>query len=760
MNKTSLTTAICGTMIAFASGQNALATTYSNVQVNGNGRIEDGIVLSIAGLVPGKDYSASEINDALQRLYASGLFDQAEIVPNGNSLVINVAENATVGRVYFEGNQNVDDEQLAEFVKIGPRSGLDRAQIETDAQNIRRLYAAQSRFDATVTPVVIPVNEGVYNVVFEINEGTIADVERLTFQGNYQVSDWQLRRTVSTGETGLFSGLFSRDNFVSEKILSDQSRLENYYQENGFYNARIRATSTDYNALGDYYLTYTIDEGRKFYFGNVNFSNEMTGVDAQQFAEFIQIQTGKVYKQSDIRKTIEAIEKEANFRGYPFLRVEPVVVTNEATGQLDVTLRLYQTPRVYVDRIDIHGNDVTLDRVIRRQFDVVEGDPMNARKLTEARQRLERLGFFSRVEVNARESSVDGRQIVDVEVEEQNTGSLNFGANYSGGAGLSAFVTLSEKNFLGRGQYVSATIDAGKYSQTAKFSFTEPGLFERDVAAGFDLYYQDSNRTESLYQATNIGFEPRVSFPTGENSRLTLNYFIRSNEIRDVSSATSPLIIADEGRLITSGIGATWFLDNTNSLQSPTKGWYLRLGGNFAGLGGDSSYLQLGGKAKLFYPVFSEDFIFSAEVEGGSIQSLNDQSIRVTDRYFLGTDSFLGFSNGGLGPRDQTDDVNSSLGGNNYAAFRTDFTFPTFLPEELGLRGQVFYNAGSVWGLDRVEGGASGVIDDSFHLRQSAGAGLLWNIGGAELRFSWTEVLEKQDYDLTRNFQVSFASSF
>ncbi len=745
---------------AYLCTTGAMAANYSNFQVSGSGRIDPSIVLGVAGLSNGTAVSDAGANAALQRLYASGLFSSVEMVPSGNTLIIKVQENATIGRIYFEGNRNEDDDVLQSIISIGPRDGLDRAKVEEEAQTIRRYYASKSRFDAEVRPVIIPVADGVFNVVYEINEGTISDVERVTFTGNQNVSDWQLRRVINTGETNFASNIFSRDNFASEKLVSDQARLENYYQEHGFYNAQIKAVSADYNALGDYYLTYAINEGRQYRFGQIQFSSDIPGISATRYTNLVKSDPGKIYKASDVRETIESIEEAAAREGYPFLRVQPIVTPDEATGQLNIRYAMTQGSKVYVDRIDIHGNESTIDRVIRRQFDLVEGDPMNERKVVEARQRLEQTGFFSRVAVTARESGVEGKQIIDVEVEEANTGSLGFGASYSPEGGASVFASLSENNFLGRGQFISTRVDIGQVSQSGSLSFREPGLFERDLAAGFDLYYRQSTQEGANYQTTDLGFEPYVSFPVTDNSRLNLRYFIRSNEIRDVAENVSPLIVAEEGEVLTSGVSATWTWDELNAFNNPTRGWIARLGGAYAGIGGDANWYQLSGRAKMYYPVFNDDVIFSATLEGGMIESSNELPIRINERYFLGGSSFIGFAPMGIGPRDKSGDINSALGGKYYGSLLTELRFPVGLPDELGIKGSVFYQAGSVWGLDQTAGGASGVIDDDFYLRQSVGASLLWDVGGSYFRFSYANAFDHQEYDITDSFSVSLETRF
>lgn len=752
-------TSIAALMIA---GQ-AWSANYSSFQVVGNERIQDSIVLGTAGLTQGVAVDDAGLNAAIQRLFTSGLFSDVDVrIVNGRA-VITVVENATISGIYFEGNDKVKDEQLASIVSLGARDGLDKAKIEEDIQSIRRFYAARSRFDVDIKAQAISNNNGTYKLIFVVDEGSVSEIDRITFSGNEGVSDWVLRRVVNSSEAGIFSNLFSQDNFATEKLAADKDAILNYYRENGYYDVQIRASSADYDAGGNFFISYSILEGPKYQIGNITYESKIAGVETGVFEPLVGIRSGKIFKASDIIKAVEAIEIEAERRGLPFLRANPVITTRENDGLLDIEFVLESASRVYVERIDIHGNDQTIDRVIRRKFETSEGDPLNGRKIAEARQELESLGFFNRVQVVSREGSTIDKKIIDVEVEEANTGSLSFGGGYSSSDSWSVNVNFTERNFLGRGQYLALSVDYGANAQTGRLSFAEPALFDRDLLGAFDLYYSQSASAASGYSTTNIGFEPRISLPTGENSRLTLGYFIKSNDLTTEDyTSTSPLVGADEGKLVTSGVSASWVIDKTDNKRSPSKGWIFRLGGKIAGLGGDAQWTQAATKAKVFYPVWNNEIILSAEVEGGAIQPYGDTtSVRINERFMLGGNNGLtGFNSGGLGPRDSLGEINSALGGNYYAAARANVSFPLGLPESFGITGAAFWEVGSVWGLDNVDGGASGVVDDSFKLRGTRGLSLLWNLGGQTLAFNFADPYQQEEGDETEQFTVSFVSKF
>ena len=745
------------------------AGTYTNFVVEGNQRIEDSIVLGTAGLVNGRAVDDAELNEAVQRLYASGLFSEVRIEIRGNTVIIHVVENATISGVYFEGNSKVSDEELASVVQLGPRDGLDKQKIDEDVQAIKRLYASKSRYDVEVRPVLIESGPNTYKLVFEIDEGSVSEIERVTFSGNQGVDDRTLRRVISQREAGIFSGLFQTDNYSTERVGVDRAAIENYYHEHGYYNVSVEVSESDYDAQGRFYITYRIREGQKFDFGEIKLTSEITGVSSDTFKSLIETKKGEIYKRSKISDTIEAIELAAEEKGYAFLRVTPDIEANEKDGTLDIEYKLENAERVYVERIDIRGNDTTIDRVIRRELEIVEGDPMNQRKISEARRKIEATGHFSKVSVQVRDGRTPNQKIVDIEVEEAPTGSLGFSGNYSSEAGFGAGIQFSENNFLGRGQRVVANLnlsgiggdqdeesdeESGLGSYAGQFSFTEPRMFDRDVSGGFDLYYRAGSNGAAGYQTTAYGFEPRLSFPLNDEARVSLGYFAYNTEVRDVSDGASTVITDAVGESFTSGVSAVFTMDNTDLEYAATRGWILRAGAKYAGIGGDNQWFQTAFKAKYFKPVYNNLMQFSVELEGGRIEALGDAPVPVYERFFLGGSNTLkGFELNRTGPKDGT----SWLGGNSFVAARTQLDFP--LPgvlDGLGLRGAIWAEAGSVWSLDGVAEG----VDDSYSLRATRGASVLWNLGAQTLSFNVNDPFQYEDTDVTAPFSVSFARRF
>ncbi len=733
---------------------------FSAILVVGNQTLPSQTVIAFSGIDLTQNLSSADINEALRRLFASGLFADVDIRAAAGRLVITVVENQTIGIVNFEGNSSFSDAELASLVTSQARRPLDRATIESDARRIAQLYTQSAQFTAQVTPLIIQLTDGRANLVFEIAEGRVNRVESVSFVGNSQFSDRRLRRVIPTSESGFLNFLFNSDNFSLERANADRAALLEFYRDRGFVDVDVRSGLSEFALDRDgFFLTYTVNEGAIFNFGNASVSTELAGVDIAEFERLIKSRPGRIYKASKVEDTIEAIEAEATRRGLPFLRAVPRVTKNEADGTIDINYVLVNGQRLYVERIDIRGNSQTLDRVIRREFEMAEGDAFNPRKMREAEAALRRLRFFSNLSVSVREGATPETAIIEVDVEDTSTGSFNFGAGFSTDSGISANFSITERNFLGRGQRFALSVDYGESSQSISFGFTEPALFDRDLAAGFDIYYRSANRSESSYQTTAIGLEPNFAFPVGEDSRANIGYKLASIEIRDTILTTSPIIT--EGTVVTSSISFGLSIDKRDSSFDPTSGYILRLNTEYAGLGGDTQFSRSTARVKGYFSLFDQTVVLSADLEGGSLFTLDGGNSRITDRFFLGGQNFRGFSVGGIGPRD--DDgltINDSLGGNFYAVARLDATFPLGLPEDLGIRGGVFLDAGSVWGLDGAPVGASGVIDTSAQLRASAGFALYWNTPIGPLVFNWSNPFLSVAGDETQSFSVSVRTGF
>ena len=538
----------------------------------------------------------------------------------------------------------------------------------------------------------------------------------------------------------------------------DAELLRRFYLSRGFADFEVLSSVAELSPdRSRFFITFTVNEGERYTFGPQTVQSLAAGLDPAEFEDLIVPREGDVYNANLVDRTIDRMVFLAGQQGFAFVQIRPRAIRDVQTRTIGVVYELVEGPQVFVERIDIEGNQRTLDRVIRREFDLVEGDAFNSRSVDNARRSIRGLGFFSRVDVQTERGSAEDRANIRVEVEEQPTGSLTFGLGFSSADGPIGEVSISESNFLGRGQFVRGRVVVAGEQQVADFTFREPAFLDRDLAAGFNIYYRQEDRSdESSFEQTNIGFVPSVSFPLSENSRLTLNYRISSDEIRDVRADASPLIKLDEGTAITSSIGYSYTYDRRNDPLFPSAGYILTFGQEFAGVGGDATYVKTTGIARGFLSFLEEDVIVSVALEGGMINSI-DYDTRITDRFTIGGDVLRGFRRGATGPRDfATDDA---LGGNIYVALRNEVSFPLGLPDDLGISGGVFADVGTLFDLDRTSAGGS-TVDDSAKLRASVGVSLFWNSAFGPLRINLAKPIVEEDGDEDEIFRLTVGTRF
>ena len=743
----------------------ALAQSYqiSTVKVEGNDKVDPETIASYAGIGPGKSVSAAELNDAYQRIKNTGLFESVDLVPSGGKLTIRVKEYPTINIVNFEGNKRLKDEKLAGIISSKSRRVYSPAQAEADAALITDIYQQEGRLAATVTPRIIRRSGNRVDLAFEIKEGKLVEVERLSFVGNRAFSDRRLRQVLDTKQAGIFRQLVTRDTFVADRLEFDKQLLRDFYQSRGYVDFQVLDAVGEVTRERDgFFVTFTVREGQSFKFGKVSTVSEVDGIDAEEFRKMVKLRTGTTYSPSVIETNIARLENLALQKGLNFVSIEPRITRNERDQTLDIAFAITRGPRVFVERIDIQGNTTTLDKVIRRQFTTVEGDPFNPREVRRAAERIRALGFFKEANVDTKQGSAPDQVIVNVDVQEQPTGSLSFGASYGADVGVGLTAGFKETNFLGRGQTIGVSIDGASSSQSGSFTFVEPAFLGRDLSFSFSAEYARTSSQNSYYDTQLAAVSAGIGFPISENGTLSLNYRIAESRIFNVDSSSSQ-ILRDEaalGGLLSSSLGYSCSYDTRNSSLNPKTGFLLRFGQDIAGLGGDLKYVQTDALALAERRILNDDVTLRAVFEGGMINMINGNS-RVTERFF-GNSKIRGFEANGIGPRDLSSTNQDALGGNMYATARFETEFPIGLPEEYSIRGGAFVDFGSVWGLDNTNGGATGTntVDDSFSLRSSIGVSLFWDTPIGPLRFNLSRAIKKQSYDKERKFDLTISSQF
>nr|WP_239494742.1 outer membrane protein assembly factor BamA [Roseovarius amoyensis] len=743
-------------LAVFAAPRDASAQTYrfNSVAIEGNQRVDPATVLTYAGISRGETVTAGQLNDAYQRVLDSGLFETVQMVPQGGRLLIKVTEYPTINQISFEGNRKIKDEDLEGIVESRSRQVFSPSRAERDAAEISKAYVQNGRVAARVTPKVIRRSENRVDLVFEIFEGRGIEIERVSFVGNKAYSDRRLRRVVESKQAGLLRALIARDTFVEDRLAFDQQVLTDFYQSRGYVDFRVTGTNAELARERDgYFVTFNIQEGQQFRFGDITVTSDIPTVNADTYRDVLRIKSGVVYSPSLVEEAIARMERLGIRHGVDFLRVEPRITRNDRDLTLDIEFALVRGPRVFVERIDIDGNTTTLDRVIRRQFDTVEGDPFNPREIREAAERIRALGYFKDADVNAREGSRPDQVVVDVDVEETTTGSLTFGGSFSSDAGLGVSIGLRERNFLGRGQTLGASLSVSGDEANYSIDFIEPAFLGRDVAFSFSSSYVDTSNDNSLFDTTYANFRPGLTFPVAERSRMTLYYSATYSDQGGYFGA-SPTLAAESvlGGLWSSAIGYRFVYDSRDVGLNPNAGIMIDTGVEVAGLGGDQEYvkstLRLVGETR----VFNEEVTLRGVLEGGAIDFSGTPTSRAADRF---THKVMrGFEPNGMGPTQSGE----HLGGNLFAALKFEAEFPLGLPEEFGMTGGAFYDIGSIWNVDTI--GPPLPVSTSFKPRHVVGLSLFWESPFGPIRMDFSKALEKEPFDIERNFDFSVRTDF
>ncbi len=750
-----------GVSVPFLTPAVAQVFAFSSVVIEGNERVDTATILSYAGIARGQEVSAGQLNDAYQRLVRSGLFETVDISPQGSTMVIRVAEYPFVNIINFEGNKILKDGDLAGIIQSQSRKVYSPSTAESDAAAIAEIYRVRGRLAATVAPKVIRRDGNRVDLVFEITEGKVVEIERLSFVGNRAFSDRRLRQVLETKQAGFLRSLIQRDSFVAERLEVDKQMLTDFYRSRGYIDFEVLDASAETTRERDAsFVTFTVREGLPYSIGEVTTVSEVEGVETADFEAAQKIRAGQTFNPAIIENNIARMENLALKKGLNFVRVDPRITRDDRNQIVNIEFAIVRGNRVFVERIDIEGNATTLDEVVRRQFRTVEGDPFNPREIRQSAERIRALGFFSDAQVNAEQGSSPDQVVVNVDVEEQPTGSLNFGLSYSVSSGTGFNISFSERNFLGRGQALSVSLANTTDTQNSSFSFTEPSLLGRDLSLNFNGFYNTSDNDNSLYKTRNIGLGFGIGFPVGEQSRIDLRYALSEDKLYDYTG-DSPILIAEtaqgtNGALMTSAIGFTYEFDNRITGLNPDSSFLFRFGQEIGGLGGDTEFLTSTALAVAERKVLNEEVTVRAIFEGGYVHDLGSTGTRVTDRFF-GNGKIRGFEPNGIGPRDGTD--SDALGGNAFVVARFEADFPLGLPEEYGITGGAFLDVGSVWSLDNTAG-LLGTVDDGFNPRVAVGLSLLWNTPIGPLRFNFSRAVVKEDYDKEQTFDLTVSTKF
>ena len=761
--------------------------------VKGNERIEPSTVIAYLPVGVGDTVDAAKEDLALKALARTGLFSDESIAFENGDLIVTIVENPIINRVLFEGNSSLKDDKLKDEVSVRPRGIFTRAKVQSDVARILELYRRSGRISATVTPQIVELPQKRVDLIFKIDEGPKSGILRVNFLGNKAFSDNDLRGVVVTEESKWYKFFSSNSNYDPDRLEYDKEQLRKFYRNRGYYDFRVVSAvaelAPDKNGFA---VTYTIDEGPEYKFGKISVETELQKLDKNVLQALVPIHSGELYEDKAIENATDALTFAAGAAGFAFVDVRPRFVRHPETRTIDVVFDVKEGPRVYIGRIDIVGNTQTLDYVIRREMNVAEGDAYNRALVDRSKNQIKALGFFKDVDITEVPGDAPDRTNLQVKVEEQPTGELSFSAGYSSVDQLVIDLGFAEHNFRGRGQDLRARVSVGSLQQDIDFSFTEPRFQGRDLAAGADLYYYKYDLTQfSSYKTTSLGGGLRLNFPLSINSRGSVNYTLRNDDVQIDPSLCDPTaellsfsVCSQRGSFITSLVGYGARIDRRNDPILPTRGFTMGFTQDFAGVGGDVKYIRTEGDAA-WYHGFSKSFILSVTGSAGFVNGWGGDHVRINDRFYKGGLTFRGFETAGIGPRDLSFGRTDALGGKAYAIGTIELTIPTYLPEQYGIKAALFTDFGTLGGLDPVDKLAPVPVDpndltkgfvkdangnfvltrspdirDDFGLRASAGLKVQWKSPMGPLEFDFSQVLAKEPYDKTELFRFSTATRF
>jgi outer membrane protein insertion porin family len=762
-----------GAVVGFVSSVAvAEAAVVNRIDVSGNSRVDAATVRGNITIQPGQDFSNFDIDESVRRLFATGLFSDVTISQGGGALIVTVAENQIVNQVVFNGNRRIRDRQLETIVQTKPLGPFNQASIEADIQSIQDAYAAVGRSDATVTTTTVPLEDGRVNIAFEINEGDRTRISSINFVGNQAFGNGRLREVISTKRSNFLSFLTRRDVYDQDKLRADEELLRRFYYNRGYADFQIVSSFAELDeSTNEYTVTITVEEGERYTFGDVNILSSVPDVDTEALNRLVESRSGATYSAEKVEDTIVALSENVATAGFPFAQITPRGDRDFANRTISVTYLIDQGPRAYVERIEIRGNTRTRDYVIRREFDLSEGDAFNQSLVRRARERLERLGYFSAVNISTAPGSQPDRIVIIVDVQDQPTGEFAIGAGYSTGSDGGATIegSITERNFLGRGQFIRVAAGGGEDSRSYNITFTEPYFLGYRLAAGFDVFRTEDQRADN-YDFEQQGVTLRVAAPITQNLTFGVNYnFVESEyfqkdedgRIFELSNAYREAVALSPW--IKSSVSTTLTYNTLDDRQLPREGFYAQAGVEFAGLGGDAEFVKFTGRANYFHLLSeSADIVGSLSAGAGHMIGTGDDT-RVFDQFFIGGETIRGFESRGIGPRSEalSDGSRDSLGGTTYFNVSAEASMPMpIVPRDFGLRVAAFADAGTLYGSELSDAVQVGGIGFDQSWRASVGASLIWASPFGPLRLDYAIPVAKEDFDEVQEFRFGASTRF
>ncbi len=742
-------------LLALMSSVSAHAASVyvENIKVEGLQRVEPETVLSYVTVQKNSLADSAALDESLKQLYDTGLFNDVSLnmLQNG-TLLIQVEENPVINQVLFDGNDKVDDEMLESEVRLAPRSTYSRSKVQEDVQRILEVYKRSGRYAAVVEPQIIKRDQNRVDLIFKIDEGPLASIDKINFIGNSHYDHDDLQEVIMSKESRWYRIFSSSENYDADKTNYDKELLRRFYYKRGYADFRVVSAVAELSPdKKSFVLTYVLDEGKRYKVRGIDVVSEIADVKAEDYKKYIELEVDDWFNNDAVEKSVTAITDELGKKGFAFVDVEPEYIKNTLTGDVDIVFRINEGERIFVDRINISGNTRTHDEVIRREMRIEEGDAFNVSKIRDSRRNIEGLDYFSKVDISTTPKDANKADL-DINVEEKSTGYFNVGVGYSTVNGMLVQAGVTENNFRGLGQRLSLDGSVSERSQEYGLSFTEPYFLDRRLRAGFDLFRtEDDYQDESSYDSSTNGGRLRLGWNYTDDLSQQVRYTLREDKIENVGRYASKYIKDEEGSYVDSSVGQTIAYDKRDSMINPKDGYYLSFGNDVSGLGGDERYLKFDGKAYRYYTL-ADDYTFKFFANGGYIVGYDKEDVRLPNRYYLGGATLRGFDVAGIGARDKY--TRDALGGNWMLYTGGEVSFPIGL-DEVGIKGRTFVDMGMLGKPDNMN---SDDIEYSSSPRVSTGFGFQWLSPMGQIDVDFGFPIVKEDYDETQVFRLNFGT--
>ena len=747
MKRTALLTLLFSSFLSVAA-----ANPLKGIRIVGNQRVESETIHSYVPLKVGEEFAPEKLDETLKALHATGYFTDVHVSNENDVMVIKIEENPIINRIAYEGNSKLKDDVIQQEIKFRSREVLSRARIQEAQQRILEIYRRMGRFGAKVEPKIIKLSENRVDLIFEIDEGAVTYVRKITFMGNKHFPSKKLEEQLNSKRTHWYRFFAVDDVYDPDRFMADQQALRKFYYDNGYPDFRIITAHAELSPdQKDFFFTFHVEEGEKYDFGKIEITSKLPNVKTSELHEALSFAEGDTFSGKQIEKSITQISNAVGIQGYAFVAIEPIVKKNPETKKADITFEIKEGPRVYIEKIVFTGNDRTRDNVLRREMELHEGDAYNSQKLKNSERRLKDLGYFKTVNIDTEAGTGADQARIVVKVEEQSTGEIGLAGGYSTLDGPLASIRLVENNFMGTGRVLHSDLSIAKKRQDFVVGIIEPYFLGRNMTGSASVFSTRSSRSEA-YSQQDTGIKSGIGYRLSEYWSQNFSYLIMQGKIGKSKSFVSKYIDEQLGTTITSAVTHSIAYDRRDAARNTTSGYIIGMSNTYAGLGGNVEYIQNIMNASWYYPV-ADEIILNIRGVAGDMERVR-KPIRTVDKFGLGGQSFRGFEYGGLGPRDKV--TGDPLGGTRYWTSTTELVFPLGLPSEFGIKGAVFTDIGSLWRVGQTLPGTT--VYDSNKMRASVGCGISWDSPFGPISIDYSRAVKKEKYDATQTILFGFST--